>query len=96
MATAIRIKLVDLLKILNEHPPSGAFVRTITRTGPLVERDVEVIRRHLQSGPTERKVLEIELGLSRSAITHRLNLLKERGVVVECPGHCFALGEGIQ
>jgi hypothetical protein len=94
MATAIRIKLVDLLKILNEQPPSGAFVRTVTRPGPLSEKDVEVIRRHLRSGPTERRVLELDLGLSRSVMTHRLNLLKERGVVVEFPGHCFALQEG--
>lgn len=96
MAAVIRMKLADLLKILNEQPPSGASVRTVTRPGPLAERDIEIIRRHLQSGPTGRRVLEIELGLSRSAMTHRLNLLKERGIVVEFPGHCFALGKGAQ
>lgn len=96
MAAVIRMKLVDLLKILNEQPPSSAFVRTVTAPSPLVEKDVEAIRRHLKNGPTERRVLEIELGLSRNVMTHRLNLLKERGVIVEANAHCFELKERAQ
>lgn len=93
MVTAIRIKLVDFLKILSATPP-GAFCRPKTQNYPLIETDLEAIRQHLQNGLTERKDLENELGLSHNAMLYRLDLLKERGVIVESTAHCFKLNEG--
>ena len=92
MAAAIRIKLADLLKILSEQPPS-ACRRSTTQKHPLVEKDIEIIRQHLQSGPIGRRDLELELNMSRSAILHRLDLLKERGIIVDLPDHHYGLRE---
>lgn len=86
MVTAIRIKLIDLLKILSDRPSKTA--------GPLVEGDLEAIRRHLQNlGPKGKKDLAMELHMTDHAVLHRLNMLKDRGIVVDLHHHEYGLRE---
>jgi hypothetical protein len=80
MSAALRINLRDLLSILMEVRPLN----------PDIEADVEAIKQHLlTSGPARTRDPAMELHLSNSAAAHRINLLKERGVVVDLPGHKY-------
>jgi hypothetical protein len=107
MVAAIRIKLVDLLKILSIHPPSvWASARTDPKQRTLfesamttaeTEADVECIKRYLLlSGSARRREVEMELNLSGKAVLRRLNLLRERGELVDLPDHVYGLKEKIQ
>lgn len=90
--TVIRIRLIDLLKILAEPP-----ARSTRPRAPLVEKDLEAIKLFLQtSGPARRSDLEFQFScLSRSAILHRLDMLKERGEVVDLPGDVYGVARGM-
>jgi len=100
MAAAIRIKLGDLLKILSDWPqeaprPRKKQPRTISSAR--IEEDMEAIRRYLQaSGPTTRRDLSVELHMHDHFTLYRLNLLKERGVIVDLPGYKYGLAEDLQ
>ena len=103
MATAIRIKLVDLLEILSIHPP-GAWgsartdpkQRTFATTTRETEADVECIKRYLlASGPARARDLAMELHLNEKAVSHKLKLLRERGELVDLPDHVYGLKENI-
>jgi Mn-dependent DtxR family transcriptional regulator len=81
MPTAIRIKLADLLIILME-------VRR--PLDPEIEKDLETIKQHLlTSGPARTRDLAMELHMSYGAAIHRLNLLKDRGLIVDLPDHKY-------
>jgi len=101
MAAAIRIRLSDLLKILTDRPQETASMSRKRKIRPIssarIEEDMETIRRYLQaSGPTTRRDLSMELHMHDHFTLYRLSLLKERGVVVELPGHKYDLAEDFQ
>jgi Mn-dependent DtxR family transcriptional regulator len=82
MPAAIRIKLADLLPILMESRPLN----------PETEKELETIKQFLTtSGPARSRDLALELNMSDGAVSHRLRLLKERGVVVDLPDHKYGL-----
>ncbi|OPX73971.1 MAG: hypothetical protein A4E44_02186 [Methanosaeta sp. PtaB.Bin018] len=82
----IQISLADLLKILSESSPKNP---TISRT---TENELDAIRHYLLStGPAKRSDLEFEFNLSDKAVLRRLNMRKERGIVVQRPGHRYDL-----
>jgi biotin operon repressor len=96
VAAAIRIKLADLLMILSERP-GGETTPKPSRHYPFLERDIVAVKAYLQtSGPAKVTDLEKEFDISKRAIWHRLNLLKERGVLVHLPGDKYAILEGRQ
>ncbi|MCK9440246.1 MAG: hypothetical protein M0Q13_02335 [Methanothrix sp.] len=110
MAAAIRIKLGDLLSILMEKPPvvhdshtrqvrlfSTASAKAERR--PLnraIEEDLEAIKAFLLNGTARRDDLEMELNMSDHAVLHRLDLLKERGVLIDLPGDKYGILGGRQ
>jgi len=111
MAAAIRIKLIDLLQILSDRPPvareshaehlqlfaSAPATVKKTECSLLIEQDLEAIKRYLQASKmATKRDLSMELNMSDNATLYRLNLLKERGIVVDLPGHNYGLKEAAQ
>ncbi|MFZ2472755.1 MAG: hypothetical protein WAW52_12560 [Methanothrix sp.] len=111
MAAAIRIKLGDLLSILMEKQPvvhdshtkqarlfAAAPAKAERRPLNLeIMKDLEVIKAYLMtSGPARRIDLEMELNFSSGAVLQRLNLLKERGVLIDLPGDKYGIPGGRQ
>jgi len=93
MPCAIRIKLIDLLKILSERP-SG---ETAARHLPFLEKDLEAVKAYLQtSGPVASKDLAADFSISKGATLRRLNLLRERGVLINLPGDKYGILGGRQ
>jgi hypothetical protein len=124
MAAVIRIRLIDLLKILCEplpkevrtksNSPSRAKLVVVEKrvevaprkysasqdkpktcemwANSIDERELEAISQCLQyAGPAKRWDLQLGLNMSEKAILHRLDLLKERGVVEDLPGYRYGL-----
>lgn len=90
MATAIRIKLVDLLKIMAETPPVRHKSTPAHRpTSPDMLADLDAIREYLQNGAARRRDLEMEFGMSKDGVLRRLHLLKAAGEVVDLPGRRY-------
>jgi hypothetical protein len=109
MAAAIRIKLIDLLKILTdktpkEHQPHTKQIRLFA-TAPVkaerhplnleLEGDLELVKAYLRNGPARRSDLEMELNFSRGAVLHRLSMLRERGMIVDLPNYHYGLKEAV-
>ena len=104
MAAVLRIKLIDLLRILLDRSPAAhepnirqrrLFTSPVTASkterSPL-EEDLAAIKQYLQtSGPAGKRDLAMVLNMGGSTMLHRLNLLKEHGVVVDLPGHKYEL-----
>ena len=100
MAAAIRIKLSDLLSIISDWPQEAPKIRK-KRSQPIasapIEMDLEAIRGYLlASGRATKQDVSMELHMSSNATVRRLNLLKERGVIVDLPGHNYGLKEAAQ
>ena len=105
MAAAIRIKLIDLLKIIAEKPAMQHESRTrqirLFATAPAkaerrplnleIEEDLEAIKAYLQNGPVRRSDLEMELNMSDDAVLRRLGALKAAEEVVSLPDHSYQL-----
>ena len=103
MAAAIRIKLIDLLKIIAEKPAMQHKSRTrqirLFATAPAkaerrplnLEKDLEAIKAYLLNGPARRNDLEMEFNMSDKAVLRRLGMLKARGEVVSLPDHSYQL-----
>ncbi len=62
------------------------------QAGRIDEAELAAISRYLQcAGPAKRIDLQFALNLSEKAVLHRLDLLKERGVIEDLPGHRYGL-----
>lgn len=86
MAAMIRMKLSDLLKTLE---PNQQYQNSFSG---IHEAELAAICEYLQSaGQVRRRDLEFEFHLTRGAVLRRLDLLKERGLIEELPGHRYAL-----
>lgn len=97
-AAVIRIKLVDLLKILCEPLPKEVRTKpdsprqTRLTTSGVDEHELEAIRTYLMcQGPAKSIDLQFEFNMSRGTVLHRLDLLKGRGVVEDLPGYRYGL-----
>ncbi len=110
MATAIRIKLADLLAVLAETAPdtNNRTRRHFTQlklTGAksvqhepqtIDEGDLRAIQKYLKNNTASRRDLEFHLSMTKNMVLRRLDLLKERGVVKHLPGNMYGLVEASQ
>jgi len=101
MATAIRIKLADLLAVLRETPPDTKqqprrdFTQLKLTGGKIThhEGDLRAIQKYLRNNAASRQDLEFHLNMTGNMVLRRLEILKERGAIVHLPGNVYSLVE---
>jgi uncharacterized membrane protein len=103
MPAVLRLKLIDLLRVLSDKAPKEkeSHTRQIKLIEPRrkervplnlgLKEDLEAIKAYLQNGPARRQDLEMELHYSSGVVLRRLHMLKEMGEVINLPNHGYGI-----
>ncbi|NPV62799.1 MAG: hypothetical protein HPY61_09260 [Methanotrichaceae archaeon] len=103
MTAVLRIKLADLLAVITLpvsipgllSRPKPASAPAAKQQQEWVEADLDEIRAFLMGGPAGRRDLELGLNMSRQVVRHRLQMLKDRGMVEHLPGNMYDLAANV-
>lgn len=101
MAVVLRLKLIDLLRLLTEKVPKEREPHTRQlklnepkrkERSPLnleIEKDLEAIEKIMAAGPVSNHDLQMVLNMSSNAVLRRLHLLMDKGTLITIPGNQY-------